>query len=119
MKSKIFMAFMLGLIGMCALTGCGFSSHKESNSEKEPKFEELDINYTTNDDGTYTYKDNIYKYKIEVSGNEGESPNTFSILTNNKETTFKDISSNMKKADVSTGIPKFVILGWTSVSDTN
>lgn len=119
MKNKIYMAFMLGLIGMCTLTGCGFSLHKESNSGKESTFEEFDIDYTTNDDGTYTYKDNIYKYKIEVSGTEGETPTTFSILTKNKDTSFEDISSSLKKAEMSTGIPEFVILGWKSDYDTN
>jgi len=116
---KNYMLFILGLIGMCILTGCSFSTHKDFKFEKESTFEEFDVDYTTNDDGTYTYKENIYKYIIEVSGTEGETPAIFRILTNNKETSFEDISSSLKKSDVSTAVPKFVILGWKSDNDSN
>jgi hypothetical protein len=112
MKNKIYIAFMLGLIGMGTLYGCGYSSYEESTIGTESTFEELDVDYTTNDDGTYTYKDNIYKYKIEVSGIEGESQAAFIILTNDEETSFEDISYSLKKAEASTGIPEFVVLGW-------
>ena len=107
MKIKICIAFILGLIVIAALCGCGTSSDGTESS-----FEELDVDYTTNDDGTYTYNDNIYKYKIEVSGIEGESQVTFIILTNDTETSFEDVSYSLKKAEMSTGIPEFVILGW-------
>lgn len=112
MKNKIYIAFMLGLIGMGTLYGCGYSSNEASTIGTESTFEELDVDYTTNDDGTYTYKDNIYKYKIEVSGIEGESQAAFIILTNDEETSFEDISYSLKKAEASTGIPEFVVLGW-------
>ena len=112
MKNKIYFAFLLGLIGMSTLFGCGSSSHEEYTIAKESTYEELDIDYTTNDDGTYTYRDNIYKYKIEVSGIEGESQATFIILTNDDETSFEDVSYSLKKAEASTGIPEFVVLGW-------
>lgn len=78
----------------------------------ESSFEELDVDYTTNDNGTYTYEDNIYKYKLEVSGIEGESQVTFIVLTNDTETSFEDITYSLKKAEMSTGIPEFVVLGW-------
>ena len=85
---KIYMVFILGIIGICILTGCSFSTHKDS------ALKEFDVDYTTNDNGTYTYKENIYKYIIEVPGTEGDTPTIFRILTNNKETSFEDISSS-------------------------
>ncbi|WP_157668712.1 hypothetical protein [Lachnoclostridium phytofermentans] len=42
---------------------------------------------------------NIYKFKIEVSGIEGESHVTFIILTNDEETSFEDVSYSLKKAE--------------------
>ena len=68
-----------------------------------------------NDDGTYTCRDNVYKYKIEVSGFEGiekESQVTFIVLANDTETRFEDIRYSLISAEMSTGIPEFVILGW-------
>lgn len=51
-------------------------------------------------------------YKIEVSGIEGESQVTYIVLTNDTEICFEDISYSLKDAEVSTGIPEFVIMGW-------
>ena len=107
MKSKICIALMLGLIVLSALSGCGASANGS-----ESAFEALDVNYTANDNGTYTYEDNIYNYKIEVSGMEGESQVTFIILTNDTETSFEDVAYSLRKAEMSIGIPEFVILGW-------
>lgn len=72
----------------------------------------LDVDYTVNDDGTYTCRGNTYKYMIEVSGIDGESQITYIILTNNKETGFEDVRYSLIKAEMSTGTPEFVILGW-------
>ena len=107
MKIKISFAILLGLIVIGTLCGCGTSTNGTEYS-----FEELDVDYTTNDDGTYTYEGNIYKYKIEVSGIEGESQVTFIVLTNDTETSFEDVAYSLRKAEISTGIPEFVILGW-------
>lgn len=107
MKIKICFVILLGLIVIGAFGGCGTSANGT-----EPSFEELDVDYTTNDDGTYTYESNIYKYKIEVSGIEGESPVTFIVLTNDAETDFEDVTYSLRKAEISTGVPEFVILGW-------
>ncbi|MBD5521379.1 MAG: hypothetical protein HDR03_09205 [Lachnospiraceae bacterium] len=112
MKIKICIAFMLGFIVIGSLCGCGTSTNKMESSH-----EELDVDYTTNDDGTYTYDDNIYKYKLEVSGIEGESQVTFIVLTNDIETSFEDVSYSLKKAEMSTGIPEFVILGWYNANE--
>lgn len=112
MKNKICITLMLGLIGMGTLYGCGSSSYEESTLGTESTYEDLDVDYTTNDDGTYTHNNNIYKYKSEVSGIEGESQVTFIILTNDEETSFKDVSYRFKKAEQSSGIPEFVVLGW-------
>lgn len=72
----------------------------------------LDVDYTTNDDGTYTCRGNIYRYMIEVSGVDGESQITYIILTNNEETDFEDIRYSLISAEINTGAPEFVILGW-------
>lgn len=107
MKIKICTAFMLGLIIIGTLSGCGTSTNGMESS-----FHKLDVNYTTNDDGTYTCKGSIYKYRIEVSGIDGESQVTFIVLTNDTETSFEDVTYSLRKAEMSTGIPEFVILGW-------
>ncbi|MBD5521357.1 MAG: hypothetical protein HDR03_09095 [Lachnospiraceae bacterium] len=107
MKIKIRITFMLGFIVVGTLCGCGTSTNGMESS-----YEELDVDYTINDDGTYTCDDNIYKYKLEVSGIEGKSQVTFIVLTNDTETSFEDVSYSLKKAQMSTGIPEFVILGW-------
>ena len=72
----------------------------------------FDVDYTTNDDGTYTCRGNTYKYMIEVSGVDGESQITYIILTNNEKTDFEDVRYSLIKAEMSTGTPDFVILGW-------
>ena len=107
MQSKIFIAIMFGLIVIGTL-----SSGRSSTIGMETSFEDLDVEYTTNDDGTYTCKDNIYRYKIEVSGIEGESKVTFIILTNNTKTSFEDVTYSLKKAEISIEEPEFVVLGW-------
>lgn len=107
MKIKIYLTFILGLIIIGTLCGCGTSTNGMESS-----FEELDVDYTTNEDGTYTCRNNIYKYKIEVSDMEGESQVTFIVLTNDTEISFEDISYSLKSAEISTGVPEFIILGW-------
>ena len=72
----------------------------------------LDVDYTTNDDGTYTCRGNTYKYMFEVSGVDGESQVTYVILSNSTETSFEEVRYSMIKAEMSTGTPEFVILGW-------
>ena len=72
----------------------------------------LDVDYTANDDGTYTCRGNTYKYMIEVSGVDGKSQITYIILTNNEEIDFEDVRYSLIKAEMSTGTPEFVILGW-------
>ena len=93
MKIKICIVLLFGLIAIGTLYGCESSTNK-----MESPFEELDVDYTTNDNGTYTYEGNIYEYKIEVSGIEGESQVTFIILTNDTETSFEDVAYSLKKA---------------------
>lgn len=72
----------------------------------------LDVDYTINDDGTYTCRGNTYKYKIEISGVDGEKQVTYVVLTNNTKTSFEDVAYSLRKAEMSTDIPEFVILGW-------
>lgn len=107
MKRKICIAIMFGLICINILSGCGPSSN-----EKQTDFEELEVDYVINDDGTYTYEELKYNYKIEVSGVEGEKQVTFVILTNDKSISFDEITSSLKKSEISIDAPKFIILGW-------
>lgn len=72
----------------------------------------LDVDYTTNDDGTYTCRGNTYKYMFEVSGVDGESQVTYIILSNNAETSFEEVAYSLRQAEMSTEAPAFVILGW-------
>ncbi|MCH5344602.1 MAG: hypothetical protein J1E64_11230 [Acetatifactor sp.] len=104
---------MLGLVGCGRLEALSIRKIDEAGkSIADTEFEELDVDYTTNDDGTYTCRGNIYKYKIDVSGIEGDSQVTFIVLTNDTEISFENISYSLKKAEISTGVPEFVILGW-------
>lgn len=122
---KIRIAFMLGIISIGVLSGCRPSTNRMDSSLAEPDadnttndngtyFAGLNVEYTTNDDGTYTCRDNIYKYMIEVSGIEveGKPPVTYIILTNDTETSFKEVRYNLIKAEISPENPKFIILGW-------
>lgn len=72
----------------------------------------LDVDYTTNDDETYTCRGNTYKYMFEVSGVDGESQVTYIILSNNAETSFEEVAYSLRQAEMSTEAPAFVILGW-------
>lgn len=107
MKRKICIAIMFGLICVSSLIGCG-----PSLNETQTDFEELDVDYIVNDNGTYTYKDINYNYKIEVLGVEGEKQVTFVILTNDKTISFDDVTYSLKKSEVSIDVPQFVVLGW-------
>lgn len=107
MKRKMGIAIMFGLICINILSGCGPSSN-----EKQTDFEELEVDYVINDDGTYTYKDLNYSYKIEVSGIEGEKQVTYVVLTNDKSISFDDVTYSLKKSEISIDEPQFIILGW-------
>lgn len=112
MNKNFFFVLIITLLGIVILYGCSSSSDKDSKVEGEDTYVELDVDYTMNDDGTYTYDNNIYKYKIEVSGTEANQTVTYVILTNDKETDFDEVSYSFRKAEVSTGKPEFVVLGW-------
>ena len=107
MKRKIGIAIMFGLICINILSGC-----EPSSNEKQTDFEELEVDYVINDDGTYTYKDLNYSYKIEVSGIEGEKQVTYVVLTNDKSISFDDVTYSLKKSEISIDEPQFIILGW-------
>lgn len=107
MKIRLCITFILVFAIIDIMSGCG-----SYTSEKETLFEELDVDYTTNGNGTYTCRNNIYQYKIEVSGIEGESQVTFIVLTNDTGISLEDITYSLKKAEMSTEAPEFVVLGW-------
>lgn len=108
MKRKICIVFIFGLAMIGSLCGCG----KEENEVKS-SYEELDVEYTLNEDSTYTCRGNTYKYKMDISGMDGDSQVTFVVLTNDVDIKFEDVSGSLKKAEISIEeSPKFVILGW-------
>lgn len=110
MKIKFFCAIVLVLIVISNLLGC-----ETSDNRMESSLENFETDHTTNDNGTYTHKGNLYRYKLEVSGTIGDkekSQVTFLILTNDTETRFEDVAHSLKTSEMSTGIPEFVILGW-------
>ena len=98
---------VLIMVVVMIITGCGTSTN-----ETESSYTKLSVDYTTNKDGTYTCRGYNFKYKIEVSGIEGESQVTFVVLTNDTETRFEDVSYSLIKAEIDTGVPEFMILGW-------
>ncbi len=91
---------------------CGADVVVESNGQYWLYCAVLDVDYTINDDGTYTCRGNTYKYKIEISGVDGETQVTYVVLTNNMGTSFEDVSYSLRKAEMNTDIPEFVILEW-------
>ena len=105
MKKRLVAVLIMVVVMM--ITGCGISTN-----ETESSYTKLSVDYTTNKDGTYTCRGYNFKYKIEVSGIEGESQITFVVLTNNTETRFEDVSYSLKRSDTITGVPEFIILGW-------
>lgn len=108
MKRRICIVCLFVLAVICTLCGCS----KEEN-EKKSSYEKLDVEYTLNDDSTYTCRENTYKYKMDISGMDGNSQVTFVVLTNNADIKFEDISASLKKAEISIEeYPEFVILGW-------
>lgn len=72
----------------------------------------LDVDYTANDDGTYTCRGNTYKYMFEVSGVDGDAQVTYIILSNSKETSFEEVRYSLIKAEMSTEAPAFLVVGW-------
>ena len=77
-KKRLCIFLLLELLSTSILTGCRTAEHNT-----DPSFKNFDVEYTINDDGTYTCSDHTYKHKVEVSGIEGELPVTFVVLTNN------------------------------------
>lgn len=108
MVRKICFATMVWEVCISILCGCGPSSN-----EKPINFVELDcVDYSINNDGTYICRDINYCYKMEVLGFEGGKQVSFVVLTNDKTITFEEVSYSLKKAEISMGVPRFIILGW-------
>lgn len=109
MKKRICIMCICVLAMASTLVGCSSKKQNETPSS----YEELDVEYTLNDDSTYTCRGNIYKYKIDISGVDGDLQVTYVVLTNNKDIEFEKVSDSLKKADISVDeTPEFVILGW-------
>ena len=106
-KKRLCIFLLLVLLSISILAGCRTAEH-----DTDPSFKNFDVEYTINDDGTYTCSDQTYEHKVEVSGIEGELPVTFVVLTNNTDLTFEEVSYSLKRADITADVPEFVILGW-------
>lgn len=123
MKIKICILGILTVVMIGVLCGCGASADASELSDKEmaasvnpngSTYAEMDSGkYTVNEDGTYTCRGYNFKYKMTVSGQEGEAYTTFTILTNDPETTFEEVRysliSNESCATPPEG-PKFIIV---------
>lgn len=108
---KKYIALVLAIICVLSLVGCASESSGTTPSEHK-NFVEFSVDYTLNDDGTYTCRGNNFKYKLDVSGVDGEAQVTYIVLTNDPEISFEEVFYSMIKAEISTGVPEFVILGW-------
>ncbi len=116
MISKRRITLMLGCLclTLSILGGCGLNevSKNSVTIEHETEFTALDVEYTENENGTYTCRDIEFQYKMEVSGTEGDKESTFVILTNNKDVSFEMVSKSLSSSVMKVGEPEFVILGW-------
>ncbi len=113
-KTTIF-SFVLAcfiVAGTVAALATSAKAQPQQDDSAEQDHKAVSADYTTNDDGTYTCWGYTYKYKLEVTGIEGESQVTFIILTNNTETSFEEVRYSLIKAEMSTGMPEFIILEW-------
>lgn len=109
---------LVTIIAVTLLSGCATTTQSEKSAKTEidnetnKDIDYFDVDYTTNEDGTYTCRGNIYKYKIEVYKNEGDVDGAlFAILTNDKNTTFDEVENSLISATMDTGVPKFIIIG--------
>lgn len=80
------------------------------NFDKEPEWVRIGWKkggYTKNDDGTYTYHNNNYKYKKIITGKEQDSnmQSSYTILTNDENITYKEIADSEDEK-------KFVAISW-------
>ncbi len=79
---------------------------------QESPYTELDIEYTKNPDGTYSYDGNTYEYKLQVAGYERNAHVTYIVLTNDLDTDFDAVVYRLIGSQAYTGVPEFVIIGW-------
>lgn len=114
MYKKITSLLILVCLTLSLFVGCDSSTANEipSTTEIESRLNAFDVEYSENKDGTYTCRGNSFKYKIEVSGIEGNKEATFLILTNNKDISFETVSKSLSSSEANTKVPEFVILGW-------
>ncbi|MDO5520022.1 MAG: hypothetical protein Q4G58_05980 [bacterium] len=66
---------------------------KEQEGEKQGQF----LDYTKNEDGTFSTNKYTYKYKIKLTGTlpNAECSSWYTVLTNNKNVTFEKVSWSM------------------------
>ena len=114
MNMKKILIVMVSVLLILSLCSCE-SEDKNKDSdviENTSEINVFDVEYSENTDGTYTCRGKIYKYKVEVSGIEGENEATFIVLTNDKDIKFETISKSLISSMPDTSEPQFVILGW-------
>lgn len=113
-KKRFIVILGCSCLALSILGGCDSkkATHNSGAIEEETEFAALDVEYTENEDGTYTCRDIVFQHKMEVSGIEGEMESTFVILTNNKDVSFDTVSKSLSSSEMNEGEPEFVILGW-------
>ncbi len=68
-------------------------------------------------------KGNFFRYKLKIRASDSQKTNFIkdgqggrnygcNEYKNDTEISFEDISYSLKSAEISTGVPEFIILGW-------
>lgn len=108
MKKRYLTALLIGAMVCGVIGGCGNSQNKvslastnespiETTVEAENNSDEdFEIEYTVNEDGTYTCEGQSYKYKKEVI--EGDMK--FTVLTNDEDITFEKVFSMLISSSI-------------------
>lgn len=83
MKKNFLM--LLTMILICFVTGCGTKQSENADSIVE---------YSENEDGTWTCNGRTYQYKIELTGREKNAARDgyYIVLTNNPAVTYDEVS---------------------------
>ncbi len=121
MKKELVCCILLLFVAVL-FGGCGASADASELSDKEmaaavnpyaSTYAEMSSGkYTVNEDGTYTCRGYNFKYKITVSGQEGEAYTTFIVLTNNLEISFEEVRYRMISNEMFFDEPEFVVVSF-------
>lgn len=122
MKKKIFEILFIGVL-VCSLgVGCRKKNDDTSlkieanRGERETEseiYENLGIEYTVNEDGTYLCKGRNYNYKITLTGRDNcaTSDCRYVVLTDNEDITYEEVAYSLISSDIRDGLTDTVIIG--------